>query len=118
MIDRQGRRHSMAGILPGTAVMGDRLASLGYCTATIASASVFGPAGVSFEGHVFHWAMMRELPADSQPMFRVCKDGVEQGVGAVRGNSVGSWLHVHFASNPEALGSFVASAAKWKEENR
>ncbi len=117
IIDMQDCLHPMAGILPGIAVMGDRLASLGYCTATIASESVFGPAGVRLEGHVFHWAKMKEIPVDSKPMFRVCKDGIEQGTGAIRGNSVGSWLHVHFASNPEALRNFVASATKWQKEN-
>ncbi len=111
IVDAEKKRYPMAGVLPGTAVMGSKLASLGYCQVSLACDTIFGPAGIELNGHIFHWSKMTDMPEDSRPLFH----GIEGGVSIK--NVVGSWMHVHFASNPQALKSFVAAAWKW-EENR
>ncbi|OQX29880.1 MAG: hypothetical protein B0D92_01420 [Spirochaeta sp. LUC14_002_19_P3] len=101
IVDSEGACYPMAGILPGTAVMGSRLAALGYCTARLRDAGFFGPAGTELGGHVFHWCRM-EGAGNSAALE---SDGTL--LGAVRNQVLGSWLHVHFASNPLAAAHFV-----------
>jgi cobyrinic acid a,c-diamide synthase len=117
IVDKEGRRHPMAGILPGTAVMGRRLASLGYCSARCTRETYFGPEGSLFNGHVFHWSEMTGLPSDAGRLFTVSRDSAEIGAGDIRNNVIGSWLHIHFASNPQALKGFVRAAVDWKRHD-
>lgn len=113
IIDAQGNSYPMTGILPGTAAMGHRLAALGYCHARTARDTIFGPAGTELRGHVFHWSKMVNLPEGAAPLF----PDMGAGGGSSVKNVVGSWLHVHFASNPQAVEHFVAAASAWKESS-
>lgn len=117
IVDKEGRRHPMAGILPGTAVMGRRLAALGYCSARCTRETYFGSEGSLFNGHVFHWSEMTGLPSDAGRLFTVSRDSAEIGAGDIRNNVIGSWLHIHFASNPQALKGFVRAAVDWKRHD-
>lgn len=110
IVNAEKKRYPMAGVLPGTAVMGSKLASLGYCQVNLSCDTIFGPAGIELNGHIFHWSKMIDLPEDSRPLFH----GIEGGISIK--NVVGSWMHVHFASNPQAVKNFVAAALKWEED--
>jgi len=114
IVDKNGIRYPMAGILPGTAVMGRRLAALGYSSARCTRSTYFGLEGSFFNGHVFHWSEMTGLPGDAGKLFTVTRDSEDVGAGDIRGNTIGSWLHIHFASNPLALKGFVQAAREWK----
>ena len=118
IVDKRGERYPMAGILPGTAVMGRKLAALGYCTARSSCETYMGPSGSVVNGHVFHWSEFINLPEGSGKLFTVTKDSTDVGAGDMRNNTVGSWLHIHFASNPRAAKGFVEAAAEWKETNK
>ena len=118
IVDKEGEEYPMAGILPGTAVMGRRLAALGYCSARCNRDTYFGSGGSEFNGHVFHWSEMRDLPENAGKLFTVSRDSEDVGAGDIRENVIGSWLHIHFASNPGALKGFVQAARDWKKNNR
>lgn len=115
IVDKEGRRHPMAKLLPGTAVMGRKLAALGYCTARSNRDTFLGPAGTVLSGHVFHWSEITDFPEGSGQLFTVTRDSIEVGAGDSRNNVIGSWLHIHFASNPPAAAGFVEAACRWKE---
>ena len=108
---RDGRLHRMVGLLPGEAVMGDRLAALGYVEVETQARSILGAAGVRFRGHQFRYSELRGVPDDAARLYKVRRrrDGNTTAEGYQRGNVLGSYVHAHWASNPEIPGALVAA---------
>lgn len=102
-----GVRHPLLGLLPGEAVMRDRLASLGYREVETVSDTVFGPAGTRLRGHEFHYSALVAEPG-GKPLF-AAKDlrGNVRPAGSARGNVCGSYIHLYFGSNPAAAAAFA-----------
>lgn len=95
LIDGDGRRHAMAGLLPlETSFAAPRL-HLGYRRATLAADTFLGHAGARFRGHEFHYAaVLKEGPG--QPFF-ACADAQGNALGAtglIAGNVAGSFVHL------------------------
>lgn len=92
LVDATGTRHAMWGLLPGTAVLGRRLAALGPHRLAL--------DGDELRGHSFHWSRFDTLlppAAHTQPARQVT------GVGEPlyeRGSLRASWFHPWFASSP------------------
>ncbi len=90
LIDADGTRHAMAGLLPVETSFARRRLHLGYRLATSTAATPFGPAGQAFRAHEFHYASV--LSGDGvDPAFRLADGG---GVGARAGAVFGSFLHL------------------------
>ena len=107
-----GVRYPMLGLLPGEGKMHNRLSALGYREAVTAADGLFGPAGTRIQGHEFHYSSA-ELPAGTQPFFHArTLHGETSEAGSVRNRIAGSYLHLHFASNPAALDHFVKELAR------
>jgi cobyrinic acid a,c-diamide synthase len=94
-----GKRHSMVGVVPGEAVMCDRLQALGYVEVETQEATPLGPAGLRFRGHQFRYSELRDLSGD------VACEGYRSR------NVIASYVHAHWASNPRVAEGFVASCA-------
>lgn len=95
LVDGDGRRHAMAGLLPlETSFAAPRL-HLGYRRATLAAGNFLGRAGQRFRGHEFHYAaVLKEGPG--QPLF-TCADAQGNALGTtglVAGNVAGSFVHL------------------------
>jgi cobyrinic acid a,c-diamide synthase len=89
--------HPMVGLVRGTAVVHDRLQAIGYVEVETTRPTLFGPAGTQLRGHQFRHSSL---------------DGAEpnayRGLPAYADGAVlGSYVHVHFASNPAAADAFV-----------
>lgn len=95
LVDGDGRRHAMAGLLPVETSFAARRLHLGYRRAVLTADTPLGPAGTAFRGHEFHFA--RVVAGDGeQPLFRAA-DASGTGLGAVgnrQGRVVGSFLHL------------------------
>jgi cobyrinic acid a,c-diamide synthase len=103
LIDGEGRRHAMWGLLPGRAVLGQRLATLGP--------HAWRQGGDELRGHSFHWSRFEtDLPASAhalpargdgpgEPVYRV---------GALRA----SWFHPWFASSPDFTAALFLPEAR------
>ncbi|MBZ8141260.1 cobyrinate a,c-diamide synthase [Rubrivivax gelatinosus] len=97
IVDGQGREHRLWGLLPGTAVLGQRVAALGP------HRLVFG--GGELRGHSFHWSRLdsplapalHTEPARSTPGLAPAPGEPVYQRGALKA----SWFHPWFASSPE-----------------
>ncbi|MBD5627595.1 MAG: cobyrinate a,c-diamide synthase [Desulfovibrio sp.] len=97
-----GQRHALAGLLPLSCHMGDRLAALGYREAESLPGwlpDVPGHSPPLVRGHEFHYARLdhAELPPECAPLWRVSDAaGVPRGLEGCRlGRVAGSWLHLY-----------------------
>jgi cobyrinic acid a,c-diamide synthase len=94
LADSDGRQAAMAGLLPGQAQVGKRLAALALQGVTL-------PEG-SLRGHSFHYSQMQ---TDLQPIARAaCPNGGPLQEPVYRsGRLTASYLHLYFPSNPAAV---------------
>lgn len=112
LTDFEGRTFPMLGLLPGRAAMGKKLASLGYRELESVSASMFGPAGTRLRGHEFHYSALSEEPSGGSLFSAKDLRGCARSAGSVRGNVAGSYIHLHFNSNPAAAEAFAERMAR------
>jgi cobyrinic acid a,c-diamide synthase len=99
LTDAQGRRHAMAGLLPGRAHVQSRLAALGL-------QAIAWPEG-PLRGHSYHYSTLETpltpLAVASNPNGGKTAEALYQS-GSVRA----SYVHHYFPSNPEAVAAFLA----------
>lgn len=86
----QGDQHTLLGLLPGNAVVGDRLAAIGYQQAP----------NEKLKGHTFHYAAIQDAQTDERARFH---DGREGEFIWRREGLVASFVHWYFRSDPETV---------------
>lgn len=107
-----GVLHPMVGLIPGEAEMTDRLQALGYVEVDTKDETMFGPAGLRFRGHQFRYSDFH-LSADIDRCYHVRRrrgdDVLHEGYR--KGNTLASYVHAHWASNPRLAQGFVQACA-------
>ena len=114
LTDPDGQVFPMAGVFPFRAVMGRRLASLGYRYVVTRAASPLGPAGTTVRGHEFHYSHLQD-DADRLPGVYALSSrqgDLDVREGFLVGRTLGSYVHLHFGSNPAVADAFVAACAE------
>ncbi len=91
LIDAEGRRHAMAGLLPNETSFAERRLSLGYRHMTHTSPLPFASR---LRGHEFHYCT--ETGSAEEPLFSAtdASGGGHSEHGSRLGTVMGSWLHV------------------------
>lgn len=105
LIDAEGRRHAMAGLLGLVTDFSRRRLHLGYRRATALAPSVLGPAGTVLRGHEFHYARITD-PGPEAPLFAV-EDAAGHALadgGSRRGHVSGAFFHLIAAAPDAPLG--------------
>ena len=95
LIDADGTRHRMAGLLPLETSFAERRLHLGYRRAKVRAPGPLGPAGSAFAGHEFHYArIVREGPGEA--LFEAADaSGRALGLTGLRAGAVmGSFVHL------------------------
>jgi cobyrinic acid a,c-diamide synthase len=97
-----GQRYAMAGVLPAHVVMHERLQALGYVEVETQVVSALGPAGLRFRGHQFRYSELQPLKDQIDCAYRVVRrrDGQVLSEGYSIKNTLASYVHAHWASNP------------------
>ena len=114
-----GVLHVMVGLIPGEAEMRDRLQALGYVEVETQEATLLGPSGLRFRGHQFRYSDFR-LPAEAECVYSVHRrrGGEVFQEGYRRGNTLVSYVHAHWASNPLLAQGFVQACAAHARRDR
>ena len=95
LVDGEGYRHEMSGLLSLETSFAEPRLTLGYRMAVLAEDGALGPAGSEYRGHEFHFASVLREESDA-PLFRV-RDARGQPIGSAgqrSGGVMGSFLHL------------------------
>lgn len=111
LVDGEGQAHRMWGLLPGTAVLGKRLAALGP--------HAWREADDELRGHSFHWSRFDTAlqPVATTTPARAGASGAAGGGGGggeavyQRASLRASWFHPWFASSPAFAARLFSGAA-------
>lgn len=109
LTDASGACWPMVGVLPGESHMTSSLKRFGYCEATALTDTLLASAGETLHGHEFHYS---DFSGGSAFAFALCKerDGEVQASwqgGYQLGNTLASYLHVHFLQRPLMLKRWI-----------
>jgi cobyrinic acid a,c-diamide synthase len=110
--DLDGVTHAMVGVLPTTVRMSRRM-TLGYTEVRIIGDSPLGPAGAVARGHEFHCSTIDAVPPSVPRVYRIePRAGDARTEGYLIGQTLMSYVHLHFASNPGLAPAFVEACAR------
>jgi cobyrinic acid a,c-diamide synthase len=109
-----GTDYPMCGIVPARTQMCDRLQALGYVEAQTRRRSILGDAGVRFRGHQFRYSRLEPLSPAIEAAYTITRryGGEVSEEGFQIGNTIASYVHGHWASNPVIAEALVSACAK------
>lgn len=112
-----GKRHGMCGVLPAEVKMLERFRALGYAEVEIQESCPLGCPGRRLRGHEFHYSQIssdRMQGSGWRTVYGVRKrrGDANSREGYLNGNVLASYIHLHFASCPEAATDFVRLCAE------
>jgi cobyrinic acid a,c-diamide synthase len=109
-LERQS--YPMAGILPVAIEMTKSLVHFGYADVEFAHDCLLGEKGVSVRGHSFHCSrIVAHGPLRCAYRIHYSLSGRKEQEGFVYRQVLGSYIHLHFRSNPSLASSFLRQAS-------
>jgi cobyrinic acid a,c-diamide synthase len=116
--DHAGRTFPMSGCFPFKTRMLPRLKALGYREVQLVCKTLIGERGAVLRGHEFHYSEMLTPPSESHPAYRIAgRDGMQKATeGHVARGTLGSYIHLHFGSAPQAAAAFVDGCRAYRTE--
>jgi len=118
LTDISGAIHTMVGCFPFATRMLARRRALGYREIRLAAPCLLGPEGGVGRGHEFHYS---ELDGDLRAVQTVYGAVPRSGQAATADgfrvhNTLGSYIHLHFGSNPAMACHFVDHCRAFQPE--
>jgi cobyrinic acid a,c-diamide synthase len=104
-----GTSYAMAGVLPLSIQMTDRLVQFGYVTVEFTEDCLLGRKGTVVRGHSFHHSRIGsrgEVATNYHVQYSM--SGKDELEGFRQGNVLASYIHLHFRANPAVAENFVA----------
>jgi cobyrinic acid a,c-diamide synthase len=100
--DETGALRPMVGLLPTVGRLLPRRLTLGYAEVKTTRDTLLGPAGTVARGHEFHATRLDPVPERVPRAYvvRASAEGPPRGEGYVIGETLMSYVHLHFGSNP------------------
>lgn len=103
------RNFAMAGVLPLSIAMTDKLVQFGYSTVTLIEDCLLGCKGTVIRGHSFHYSQITSQDnIDKSYRVQYSLSGNEELEGFRQENVLASYIHLHFRANPAVAETFVA----------
>ncbi len=94
VVDADGERHAMAGLLALETTFAKRSLHLGYRQMRLQADCCLGPAGAAYRGHEFHYASIARETGDRLFTVRDALGQQEDQVGLRSGKVLGSFIHL------------------------
>jgi len=115
LVDVTGKKFPMTGCFPWGSRMLDRRKALGYREITCVADTPVGPRGTVIRGHEFHYSTLEPLPGEMDTVYRITnrKGHTPLPEGYLSRRTLGSYVHLHFGSAPDAAASFVKHCAAY-----
>jgi cobyrinic acid a,c-diamide synthase len=109
IVDTGGQRHDTVGLIPGECIMSKKLVGMGYAEAESLTDNILGKKGKKARGHEFHYSKFKPLEQDYPFAFRLVRNCYRDTVldGYANGNILASYMHLHFAADPELAVNFL-----------
>lgn len=109
------RTYKMAGILPASSRMTERLAALGYTEAETIADSPIARKGKLIRGHEFHYSVT-ECDRDAHFIYKLRRGkGIDSGKdGLMEHNTTASYMHTHPATF--SFAEFLCSCRKYRSQ--
>lgn len=107
-----GRAWPMAGVFPGRAVMRQKRRALGYVEVEGLPGNYLLRQEERCRGHEFHWSDMETVSAPA--LFN--KVPQAEAAGEQFCNCLGSYIHLHFLSNPAVARRFVDACTQYARQ--
>ena len=108
-----GARWPMAAIIPGVAVMSEKLQAIGYVEVETRADSILGPSQTRFRGHQFRHSTLEGPDSGGrvETTYNVTPrwGGAPFAEGYRVGSVLASYVHAHWASNPAIAEALVRS---------
>ena len=114
--DLEGNKYPMVGCFEFTCRMSNRLKALGYREVILKRNTILGGHGLFARGHEFHYSQLDTHSLESVYEVRDRAGSAKNVQGFQMNRCLGSYLHLHFLSQPEAPRSFVQACQEYKEE--
>jgi cobyrinic acid a,c-diamide synthase len=105
-----GKSYAMAGVLPLSMQMTDRLVQFGYVTVEFTEDCLLARKGTVVRGHSFHQSrIISQGNVATSYHLKYSMSGKEELEGFRQGNVLASYIHLHFRANPAVAENFVAA---------
>ena len=116
--DHLGRLFPMAGCFLFKTRMLPRLKALGYREVRLTRDTILGRRSRVIRGHEFHYSELVETPSAEKTVYRIAgRDGGQRPLeGYVSRRTLGSYIHLHFGSAPQAAEALVESCRTYHAE--
>ncbi|MCC6177735.1 MAG: cobyrinate a,c-diamide synthase [Chloroflexi bacterium] len=115
LVDREGVRHAMVGIVAGWSTMTKPRLTLGYREVRARRDSPLLRADDLVRGHEFHWSTSDAPPSHDAAYYVLgTADRLE---GSARGSVLASYMHLHFASDARLAPRLVDACAAWRSSS-
>jgi cobyrinic acid a,c-diamide synthase len=114
------KSHHMTGCFDFCVQMSKRLRSLGYREITLTEDTIIGKKGDVIRGHEFHYSSLKDRGSKDLAFKNVYHVTSRAGQdislkGYQKHQTLGSYLHVHFGSNPGCAQTFVETCVAFRE---
>lgn len=121
LVDPEAQVHAMTGCFPFRTRMHPNLRTLGYREIALSKESIIGPRGMAARGHEFHYSDI-DSAFDAGPVSTIYKVAGRKGQamqneGYCNHRTQGSYIHLHFGSQPEIAENFVKRCRKYQGED-
>ncbi len=110
VVSPEGDHAHMTGIFDATVEMTTSLQALSYVETTTVRDTILAPRGTTIRGHEFHFSRVRPQGDVPYAYRHERGKGIKEGYdGLCAGNTLASYLHLHFGTNPSLAQRFVSA---------
>jgi cobyrinic acid a,c-diamide synthase len=116
IITLDGARWPLGAIIPGVAVMSEKLQAIGYVEIETRADSILGPAQTRFRGHQFRHSTLEGADRGNRidHIYNVAPrlGSAPFAEGYRIGNVLASYVHAHWASNPAVAKALIDACVR------